>query len=144
MSFCYNLFTFTVSAVNATYPAVINLSKYSTPFIPFYCILCHRRLSSCFWVDRRELVPNKEFSEWIQQTHATRFLERSSIVYNGMILKPPIEILFPSASKVENYLSHMINRCIFFFKGMGLEGSNSLLLNWKVKFISSVKCSDLI
>lgn len=113
MSFCYNLFTFTVSAVNATHPTVINLSKYSTPFIPFYCILCHRRLSSCFWVDSRELVPNKEFSEWIQQTHATRFLERSSIVYNGMILKPPIEILFPLASKVENYLSHMINRCIF-------------------------------
>lgn len=56
MSFWYNLFTFTMSAVNTAHPAVINLSKYSTPFTPFYYILCHRRWSSCFWIESKELV----------------------------------------------------------------------------------------
>lgn len=63
MSFQYNLFTFTMSAVNAAYPTVINLSKYSTPFTPFYYILCHRRWSSCFWIESKELVQNKALSE---------------------------------------------------------------------------------
>lgn len=76
MSFWCNLFAFTTSAVNAARPAVINLSKYSTPFTPFYYILCHRRWSSCFWIESKELTQNKAFSEWVQRTNVSKLSEK--------------------------------------------------------------------
>lgn len=96
MSFWYNLFTFTVSAVSAAHPAVINLSKYSTLFTPVYYILCHRRWSSCFWIESKELAQNKTFSEYLQQTDVSELLEKRSSAYSGSHTSNPVrqEILW--------------------------------------------------